>query len=141
MTSHPKDLSDELIDLIAEDPKIAKELHLPVQSGDDQILRKMNRHYTVKEYLKLISKLRAKIPNIKLSTDIIVGYPRETKKAFLNTVKLCKKSKFDMAYISQYSPRPGTAAFKVKDNVPREEKKRRWRILEKLINNKKIDKS
>jgi tRNA-2-methylthio-N6-dimethylallyladenosine synthase len=134
MTSHPKDLSNELIDLISKEPKIVKELHLPVQSGDDQILKKMNRHYTAKKYLKLILKIRAQIPNIKLSTDIIVGFPGETKKAFLNTVKLCKKAKFDLAYISQYSSRPGTASFKIKDNVPREEKKRRWRVLENLIN-------
>lgn len=137
ISPNPWDLPDELINLIAKKPKIVKELHLPVQSGDDQILKKMNRPYTAGQYLKLIKKIRTKIPKIWLSTDIIVGFPGETKTAFQNTVKLAEKAKFNKAYISQYSPRPGTVAAKLKDDVPRKEKKRRWKILDKMINAKK----
>lgn len=134
ITSHPKDMSDELIETMAECEKLNKEVHLPVQSGDNQILKKMNRHYTPSQYKSLIKKIRQKIPGIKISTDIIIGFPSETKKQFQNTVKLCKEIKFDKAYINKYSPRPGTLAFKLKDNVPLQEKKHRWQILENLIN-------
>jgi tRNA-2-methylthio-N6-dimethylallyladenosine synthase len=134
LTSHPKDISDELIDVMVKCKKIKKELHLPLQSGDDEILRKMNRHYLVDYYLKLIQKIRKKMKKIFLSTDIIVGFPGETKKQFENTVKLCKKIKFNKAFISQYSPRPGTIAAKLNDDISKEEKKRRWKILNNLIN-------
>jgi len=134
LTSHPKDMSDELIETMAECQKLIKEIHLPVQSGDNEILKKMNRHYTTAQYKNLIKKIREKIPGIKISTDIIVGFPGETKKQFQNTVKLAKEIKFGKAYISKYSPRPGTLAFKLKDNVSPQEKKTRWQILEKLIN-------
>ena len=134
LTPHPKDMNDELIEAMATLPKISHELHLPVQSGDDEILKKMNRGYTAKQYLDLIKKIRNKIPDIKLSTDIIVGFPGETKEQFENTVELCKKVKFDKAYIAQYSPRPGTAAFKMLDDVSKAEKKHRWQILEDLLN-------
>lgn len=133
ITSNPWDLTDEIIKAMSL-PKIDRNFHLPVQSGDDKILKKMNRPYTANEYLKLVSKIRAKIPKIKISTDLIVGFPGETKQAFENTVKLCKKVNFTKAYIAKYSPRPGTAAFKLKDNVFPEEKKKRWRVLEELIN-------
>jgi tRNA-2-methylthio-N6-dimethylallyladenosine synthase len=133
LTSNPWDLTEDIIQSIKL-PKIDKYLHLPVQSGDDGILNKMNRSYTAKEYLDLIKKIRKQIPEIKIGTDIIVGFPGETKKAFENTVKLCKKVGFEKAYIAKYSPRPGTTAFKLKDNVSPQEKKRRWRVLEELIN-------
>jgi tRNA-2-methylthio-N6-dimethylallyladenosine synthase len=96
----------------------------------------MNRPYTALQYIKLIEKIRREVPEIKIGTDIIVGFPGETEKAFKNTVKLCKKVGFVKAYIAKYSPRPGTPAFKLKDDVPPQEKKRRWRILETLINKK-----
>ncbi len=134
LTSHPKDMSDELIETMAECQKLIKEIHLPVQSGDNEILKKMNRHYTTAQYKNLIKKIRKKIPGIKISTDIIVGFPGETKKQFQNTVKLAKEIKFEKAYIAKYSPRPGTLAFKLKNNVSSQEKKTRWQILEKLIN-------
>ncbi len=134
MTSHPKDMSDKLIKTMAQCEKLVKELHLPIQSGDDTILRKMNRKYTTKHYLSLLKKIRKAIPGIKISTDIIVGFPGETKKQFENTVKLCKQANFSGAFVAKYSPRPGTAASKMKDDVPQEEKKRRWRILDTLIN-------
>ena len=97
----------------------------------------MNRPYTTKQYLDLVNHLRLAISNLRLTTDIIVGFPGETKKAFQNTVKLAEKAKFDKAYIAQYSSRPGTVAAKLKDSVPREEKKRRWKILDEMINCKK----
>ncbi|HUS59995.1 MAG TPA: MiaB/RimO family radical SAM methylthiotransferase [Nevskiaceae bacterium] len=137
ITSNPWDLTDDIIEAMSL-PKSDRYLHLPVQSGDDEILKEMNRPYTAKGYLDLVKKIRAKIPNIKIGTDLIVGFPGETKKQFENTVKLCQKVGFVKAYIARYSPRPGTAAFKLKDNVPPEEKKRRWQILENLINHVKV---
>jgi tRNA-2-methylthio-N6-dimethylallyladenosine synthase len=94
----------------------------------------MNRPYTAKKYLELVKKIRKAIPDINLSTDVIVGFPGETKKQFENTVKLFKKAKFNIAYINKYSPRKGTAAFNIKDDVPFKEKKRREQILIKLVN-------
>lgn len=136
LTSHPKDVSNELIETIAKCDKIRKSLHLPIQSGDNEILKKMNRGYTKEKYKELVGKIRKKIPNISISTDIIVGFPEETKKQFENTVKLCKEIKFDKAYIAQYSSRFGTAASRLKDNVSLKEKKQRWKILDDLINKK-----
>ena len=133
ITSNPWDLSDEIIEAMSL-PKIDRYLHLPVQSGDDQVLKKMNRKYTAKDYLELVKKTRKRIPDIKIGTDIIVGFPGETEKAFQNTVKLCKRVGFTKAYIAMYSPRLQTAAYKLKDDIPYQEKKRRWRILEDLIN-------
>lgn len=135
LTSNPWDLTEEIIQSIKL-PKIEKYLHLPLQSGDDRILKKMNRPYTAFQYLKLVEKIKKEIPEIKIGTDIIVGFPGETDQAFENTVKVCKKVGFVKAYIARYSPRPGTAAYKLKDNVSPEEKKGRWRILEELINKK-----
>lgn len=134
LTSHPKDITPDLIKTLSKLKKWEHILHLPVQSGDDGILKKMNRGYTAKQYLNLISNLKSQISNLEITTDIIVGFPGESKKAFLNTVKLCKKAKFAKAYIAMYSPRPGTAAAKLKDNVSITVKKRRWQILNKLIN-------
>ena len=136
---NPKNFSDELIKVMAESEKIAKFLNLPVQSGDNEILKKMNRPYTVEQYKDLVKKIREKIPNINLSTDVIVGFPEETKKQFQNTAKLFKEMKFNIAYIAKYSPRPGTAAFKMKDDVPREEKEKRWKDLNDLILKNKND--
>jgi len=131
---NPKDFSEELIDTMANSKKITKYLNLPVQSGDNYILKKMNRPYTISEYKKLVKKIRKKIPDIALSTDIIVGFCQETKKRFQNTVKLFKEVKFDMAYIAQYSPRPGTKAAQIfKDDVPKEEKERREKILTETL--------
>lgn len=136
LTSHPRDMSDELIEVVAKCNKVKKEIHLPVQSGDDEILQKMNRGYTVKKYKNLIKKIRQKIPGVKISTDVIVGFPGETKKHFENTVKLFRQIKFAKAYIAKYSPRLGTAAAKLKDDVLPQEKKRCWQILEKIANQK-----
>jgi len=130
---HPKNFSEELIDILAKCGKFGKYLNLPVQSGNDEILKKMNRNYTVKEYKKLVKKIRKKIPEIRLSTDVIVGFPGETKKQFQNTAKLLKEIKFNWAYVAKYSPRSGTAAFQMKDDVPLKEKKRRWKTLNDII--------
>ncbi len=137
ISSNPWDFSDELIEVIARNKNITRTIHLPVQSGDDEILKKMNRWYTAKEYLELVNKMKKKIKGLKLTTDIIVGFCGETEKQFQNTVKLAKKVGFVKAYIAKYSPRPLTiAAKKFKDDVPPQEKKRRWEILDRLINKK-----
>jgi len=135
MSSNPWDFSDELIDVIAKNKNISRTLHLPVQSGDDEVLKRMNRWYTSAEYLNLVAKLKSKIKNLKLTTDIIVGFCGETDAEFENTVKLCKKVGFSWAYVSRYSPRFNTAATKVfKDDVSHTVKKKRWLVLENLIN-------
>lgn len=135
MSSNPWDFSDELIDVIAKNKNISRTLHLPVQSGDDAVLKRMNRWYSASDYVTLISKIKNKISNIKFTTDIIVGFCGETDEEFQNTVKLCKKVGFNWAYVSRYSPRFNTAATKVfKDDVPHLTKKKRWLILENLIN-------
>jgi tRNA-2-methylthio-N6-dimethylallyladenosine synthase len=143
ISNHPKDLSSELIELMAKSKKICPYLHLPVQSGDNEMLKLMNRNYTIEEYKEKIALIRQKIKNITISTDIIVGLPSETKKQFDHTRRLMKELKFDMAYIAQYSPRPFTALAKLDDNVPPSLKAQREKILFKilketaLINNKK----
>ncbi|MEK7065439.1 MAG: MiaB/RimO family radical SAM methylthiotransferase [Patescibacteria group bacterium] len=135
ISSNPWDFSDELIETIAANPKISRHIHLPVQSGDTEVLRRMNRWYTRDEYLTLISKLKAQISNVTISTDIIVGFCGETEEQFQNTVDLTKKVEFTKAYVAMYSDRQMTSAHKVyNDDVPYVEKKRRWQILEDLIN-------
>lgn len=141
ISSNPWDFSDELIEVIAKNKNITRTIHLPVQSGDDNVLKRMNRWYTAKEYLTLIKKIKAKIPEVRFTTDIIVGFCGETEEEFQNTIKLCQKVNFEKAYIAMYSPRPMTVASKMmKDDVPYEIKKRRWQILENLINKKNLRK-
>jgi tRNA-2-methylthio-N6-dimethylallyladenosine synthase len=132
-TSHPKDMSDELIRVVASGGRFAPHVHLPVQAGDDKVLAAMNRKYTSKHYLGLIEKIKKAIPDVGLSTDIIVGFPGETKAQFANTAKLMKKVSYDMSYTAQFSPRPGTAAWRMKDNVSKIEKARRESELEKIL--------
>lgn len=135
ISSNPWDFSDELIDVISRNKNITRIIHLPVQSGDDTVLKRMNRWYSRDEYLKLVANLKFKIRNLKLTTDIIVGFCGETDKEFRNTVKLCKLVGYEKAYVSMYSPRFGTAATKVfQDDVPHKVKRERWQILEDLIN-------
>jgi tRNA-2-methylthio-N6-dimethylallyladenosine synthase len=136
-SSHPKDFSLELIKTMKNCN--IKYLNLPVQSGDDDILKKMNRPYTIKQYKKIIKEIRKQIPDISLSTDIIVGFPGETKKQFENTKKLFKEIKYDMAYINKYSPREGTKASLLKDNVSAQEKKRREKELTKILAKTALD--
>ncbi len=139
ISSNPWDFSKELIEVIARNKNITRTIHLPVQSGDDNVLKRMNRWYTANEYLELVSNIKSRIPEVKFTTDIIVGFCGETEKEFENTVKLCQKVGFEKAYIAMYSPRPMTAATKImKDDIPYSVKKRRWQILEELINKSKI---
>lgn len=137
ISSNPQDMGDELVDCFAGLKKWNKELHLAMQSGDNEILRKMNRKETNEEFLTLVDKLKSKIPNLKLSTDIIVGFPGETEKQFNHTVEACQKIGFEKAYVNQYSTRAGTVSAKMVDDVLREEKMRRWKLLDTLINHKK----
>ncbi len=132
-SSHPKDFSDELIKAMAEYEKVTEYLNLPVQAGDNKILKQMNRHYTATQYKKLVEKIRKKIPDISLSTDVIVGFPGETKEQFENTAKLFKDVKFDMAYINKFSPRTETKATKLEDNISPKEKNRRDRVLTEVL--------
>lgn len=135
VSSNPWDFSDELIETIAKYPNIDRLIHLPFQSGDDEILKKMNRNYTQKEYLNLVKKIRKKVKGVRFSTDIIVGFPGEDEKAFQNTVDVCRKVGFEIAYINKYSPRQGTVSAKLYPNdIPQAEKKRRWQVLERLVN-------
>ncbi len=133
ISSHPKDLSNELIKVIASSEKIANHLHLALQSGDDEILEKMNRKYQAKDFEKIIEKVRKAKKDIAISTDIIVGFPSERERHFNNTKRLFKKLKLDMAYISQFSRRPQTAAYYLKDDVKKETKKRRAEVLTKIL--------
>lgn len=129
MTSHPKDIDDRVIDVLANEDKMLKELHLPVQSGNDRILKLMNRNYTTQKYLGIVKKLREKLPNIRLSTDIIVGFPSETEEEFLDTVRLVEDVKYDQIFAFMYSPRPHTRAAEMLDQIPAEEKNRRVNYL------------
>lgn len=141
ISSNPWDFSDELISVIAENKNITRLIHLPVQSGSNSVLKRMNRWYSRKQYLDLIGKLRKKIPDIKFSTDIIVGFCGETDREFNDTVKLAKESGFEKAYLAMYSPRFNTAATKAfADDIPHPVKKKRWQILEDLINKPHLNK-
>lgn len=130
-TSHPRDMSDKLIDAIAQHSNICKHIHLPVQSGSNRILKKMNRRYTVEHYLGIIEKIKSKIPDIALSTDIIAGYPDETIEDHQATLNLIEKVRYSGAFMFKYSPREGTKAYDEEDNIPEEEKLRR---LNEIIN-------
>jgi tRNA-2-methylthio-N6-dimethylallyladenosine synthase len=135
MSSNPWDFSDELIKVIAKYPAINREIHLPVQSGDNAVLKRMNRLHTRQEYLALVKKIRQSVPKARFTTDIIVGFPGETERQFQQTVALCQKVGFNLAYIARYSPRLGTlAAKKFTDNIPPQIKKQRFHALNKLVN-------
>jgi len=130
VTSHPKDLSDEVIKVMAESEKVCEHLHLAMQSGDDEILAKMNRGYTSQHFLDIINKLRKAMPEIAITTDIIAGFPGETEEQFQRTYELMKKIKFDYAFTFKYSPRTGTKAAKFEDQIPEDVRLER---LQKLI--------
>jgi tRNA-2-methylthio-N6-dimethylallyladenosine synthase len=135
MSSNPWDFSDELIDTIAQNKNITRTFHLAVQSGDDAVLKRMNRWYTAQEYVDLVGRIKAKMPESHITTDIIVGFCGETEEEFQNTVMMCNKIQFDKAYISIYSNRRGTHAYKyIPDDIPHEIKDRRWKELDKIVN-------
>ncbi len=132
MTSHPKDLTDEVINVIAKYKKLAKVIHLPIQSGNNKVLKEMNRRYTREHYLTLIDKIRTRIPDCYLSTDIIVGFPGETNEEFEDTYSLVEKVRYDGVFAFMYSPRTGTIAEKMSNQVPEEIKNQRVNKLLKL---------
>ncbi len=132
ITSHPQDLSDKLLYTIAENTNICNYIHLPVQSGSNRILKLMNRTYTIEHYLNLIEKARNIIPNISFSTDIISGFPTETWEDHIMTLDVMKEVRYDGAYMFKYSPRKGTKAFKMKDDVPEQIKSKRLQEIIEL---------
>ena len=133
MTSHPKDLSDELIEVMSRSTKICRHLHLPVQSGSSRILQKMNRRYTKEQYLELTEKIRKAVPGISLTTDIIVGFPGETEEDFQETLDLVRKVRYDSAFTFIYSRRTGTPAANMEDQVPEDVVKNRFQRLLKEV--------
>lgn len=133
LTSHPKDMSEELIQTIKKCEKCTNYIHLALQSGNNEILEKMNRRYTKEHFMNLVRMIRANIGEVTLTTDVIVGFPGETEKQFQDTVKTIKEANFDMAYINKYSPRSGTVSFDMPDNVSWEEKKNREKRLNEVL--------
>ncbi len=132
MSPHPKDFKDDLIEVIKNSKKIARQIHLPLQSGSTKILKDMNRKYTKEDFLNIVEKLKKADENISISTDIIVGFPGETNEDFNDTLDVVKKVKFDQIYMFIYSKRVGTKAAKMEDNTPNEEKVRRLETLKKV---------
>ena len=132
-TSHPWDFTDNLIDVLATGENLMPHIHLPVQSGNDDVLKIMGRKYTREAYLGLVGKIRAKMPDVALTTDIIVGYPNETEEQFLDTMSLYQEVGFEHAYTYIYSPRDGTPAAKMEDNVSDQDKKDRLQRLNRLV--------
>ena len=134
MTSHPKDFSEELAKVIAENPKICRAVHLPVQSGSDSVLKAMNRKYTAADYIKKIEILKKYVPDCAVTTDLIVGFPNESEEQFQHTLDIVNECQFDNAYTFIYSPREGTPAAKMTDNIPLEVKQERLYRLNELVN-------
>lgn len=134
VTSHPWDFTDEMIDIIAKYDNIMPYIHLPIQSGSNKILKLMGRRYTKEEYITLFNKIKEKIPNASITTDIIVGFPKETEEDFKETLEIVNELKYDLAYTFIFSKREGTAASKLEDNTSLEEKEERLQRLNELIN-------
>lgn len=133
LTSHPNWMTDELLDAVAELPKVCPHIEVPIQAGDDEILRAMRRGYSAAEYRELISRIRSRIPGVAIATDIIVGFPGETAGQFKKTVDLLDDLRMDVAHLARYSPRTGTySERKMEDIIPNEEKMHRFRLLESL---------
>jgi tRNA-2-methylthio-N6-dimethylallyladenosine synthase len=132
LTSHPADMTDRLIETAARLPKVCEHMEVPVQSGDDTVLRRMGRGYTVAEYRDLVERIRRAMPAVGLATDVIVGFPGETEAQYEATYRLLEDLRFDMVHVAAYSPRPGTPAERLPDDVPAEEKERRRRAVDAL---------
>ena len=133
LTNHPKDMSPKLIEAVAELDKVCEQISLPVQSGDNDILIAMRRGYTVEDYRQLVTEIRSKIPEVALSTDVIVGFPSESNQQFQQTVNLLSELRFDTVHVAAYSTRPETiAARKFEDNIPVAEKRKRLHVIEQL---------
>lgn len=134
MTSHPKDATKKLVDVIADNPRIAKQFHLPIQSGSDRILKAMNRHYQLDRYLEIVDYMKERIPDIVITSDIIVGFPGETEEDFALTLEVLKRVRYDMVYSFIYSPRKGTPAAEMSDQVPSDVQSERFGRLLALQN-------
>jgi tRNA-2-methylthio-N6-dimethylallyladenosine synthase len=137
LTSHPRWMTDELLDAVAELPKVMPHIEVPVQAGDDEVLQAMKRGYTAEDYRRLVDKIRARLgdrsPGVSIATDVIVGFPGESEEQFQRTYDLLAELKLDVAHLARYSPRPGTVAERrMPDDVPEEEKMHRFRLLEDL---------
>ena len=133
LTSYPKDMSDRIIDAVADLPKVCEHFNIPVQSGDDRVLERMRRGYTVAEYEERVQRIRAHMPNAAIATDVIVGSPGESDEEFANTAALLERVRFDVIHAAAYSPRPGTFAYRHQpDDVPRNVKKERLQVIEAL---------
>lgn len=141
MTSHPKDLSDKLINAFKDCHKLCHYFHLPIQAGSSKVLKEMNRRYTKEHYLERLNKLREVAPDIAISTDIIVGFPGETEEEFLETLEVCKEVRYDSAFTFLYSKRPNTPAEKREDQVPEDEKHDRFNRLCDVINQISMEKN
>jgi tRNA-2-methylthio-N6-dimethylallyladenosine synthase len=129
VTSHPKDITDDLLDTMAELPKVAKHLHVPAQSGSDRILRLMGRRYTRRDYLELVARARSRMPEVELLSDFIVGFPRESEQDFRDTVSLMEEVRFGGSYVFMYSVRPGTPSVHLSDDIPEDVKRLRCNEL------------
>lgn len=132
LTSHPADMKERIIDAVASLSKVCEHIEIPVQSGDDAVLKRMVRGYTVDQYCRLVAKIRERIPGVSLATDVIVGFPGEAEEQFMNTCKLLEETRFDVVHVAAYSPRPGTAASRLPDDIPQEAKEPRCKIIEEL---------
>ena len=141
MTSHPKDATNKLIDVVAEEDHMAMHFHLPMQSGSDRILKAMNRHYDTEKYISIVNYMREKIPNIAITSDIIVGFPGETDEEFEMTLDMLKKVEFDMLYSFIYSPRKGTPAAEMECQIPKEVQNKRFEQLLKVQNEISLNKN
>ena len=141
MTSHPKDLNEDVIKAIKECGKLCEQIHLPVQSGSDRILKKMNRHYTREYYMSLVNKIKQEIPDVAITTDIIVGFPGETEEDFLDTLNLVKEVQYDSAFTFIYSRRNNTPADMMLNQVSEEDKHHRFNRLVEAVNNGVIAKN
>jgi tRNA-2-methylthio-N6-dimethylallyladenosine synthase len=130
---HPRDMSDEVIEAIATYPHLANQIHLPLQSGDEKVLAKMNRNHSMERYREIVHSIREKLPHATLFTDIIVGFTGEDEDQHRHTVEAMKEFRFNMAYVAQYSPRPGAASYRWEDTVPKEVKKRRLHDLNEVL--------
>ena len=136
ISPHPKDFTDDVIEAIANNPKIARIIHLPLQSGSTAVLKKMNRKYTKEQYLELVDKIKTKIPDVVLSTDIIVGFPEETEEDFEDTLDVVKKVNYEQVFMFIYSRRDGTVADKMENQIPEEIKHKRFDRLKELFDSR-----
>ncbi len=133
LTSYPRDMTDRIIQSVADEPKVCEHFNIPVQAGDNEVLAQMRRGYTIEEYLECVGRIRQWVPNASLSTDVIVGFCGETEGQFLNTLRVLEEVRFDKVHVAAYSPRPGTIAWRhMEDTLPQEEKMRRLHAVEEV---------